>query len=117
MTVDGSAPYGSVCGGIFTILCSILIGASIYYLVQLYNSDHNYIGTFEYTRVLETNGQIFQQNFSTGINLRMAVGSISGRLPGIQNVSSTFTGSNQVLGVIGVQAQIDRTTPTHPIYT
>jgi hypothetical protein len=53
----------------------------------------------------------------TGNNLRMAVGFISGKLPQIQNVSSTFTGTGQVLMVIGVQAQIDRTDPAHPIYT
>jgi len=63
------------------------------------------------------NGPIIQQNLTTGQNFRIAVGFLSGKLPNVQNLSSFFQGSSQLLKIIGVQAQIDRTNRSNPVYS
>ena len=47
----------------------------------------------------------------------MAVTFVSGRLPKIQDVSSMFEGNNPNFRIIGVQAQINRTNRSTPVYS
>jgi hypothetical protein len=50
MTIEGTARYGSCCGGILTILCTALIIGSIFYFAQIYTSKNNYLATMSYVR-------------------------------------------------------------------
>lgn len=122
-----------------TALCSALIIGSIFYFAQVYTGNHNYISTLNYVKVGQSNNpsakvqagmvgatvpdqknnnyDVIYQNFTTGSNLRLAIGFLSGKFSGIQDVSSLAEGSNRVVRVIGVEAQINRTDRSHPVYS
>jgi hypothetical protein len=117
MTINGNARYGSICGGIATLICTGFIIWCVYYFAGIYIRQDSYYSTRDVVRVDLDKGQIFSQNLTTGQNFRAAIGFVDGTLPDLQNVSAQFEGTSPVFKIIGVQAQIDRTIRDSPIYT